>query len=238
MIEEVPSPRARVPLHATSSCGARCTTGCRGRGAPSCTCASARRSRRGTSRSGRALADLAHHFAAAAPFGGTGRARRVQPARRAGGHRGARLRRGGGAAAHRARRWGSTARRSAPEVFARARPREPPRREGARRARRRSGRRRTSPASWRTRSCSRARRSATRTPAGAPGMADQGAVELLEEAAAALGDERLGAARRAARRARPRARLPGRPRARRDRPHERDRRWRGGSTTASGSPPC
>ena len=80
---------------------------------------------------------------------------------------------------------------------------------------RRSGRRRRSPASWATPSCSRARRSATRTRAGARGSPTQGAVELLEEAAAALGERELGAARAAARRARPRARLPGRARARR-----------------------
>ena len=64
----------------TSSCAGRCTTGCRGCGGRSCTCASARRSRRRRGRSGRALADLAHHFAAAAPLGGPERARRVQPA--------------------------------------------------------------------------------------------------------------------------------------------------------------
>ena len=44
-------------------------------------------------------------------------------------------------------------------------------------------------ASWATRELLAARRSATRRRAGGPGIADQGAVELLEEAAAALGDE-------------------------------------------------
>ena len=87
----------------------------------------------GGARSGRALADLAHHFAAAAPFGPRRARRRVQPARGAGGRRGARLRRGGRAAAHRAR-----ARHRRPGERAgvpRARRGEPPRRQGARRAR-------------------------------------------------------------------------------------------------------
>ena len=62
----------------------------------------------------RSVADLAHHFAAAAPFGGVGARRRVQRARRAGGERGPRLRRRGGAARRRARARRRRSRRSAP----------------------------------------------------------------------------------------------------------------------------
>ena len=71
----------------TSSCAGPSTTGSRGCGGPSCTCASARRSRTRRRQSGRALADLAHHFAAAAPLGGARAGRRLQPARGRGGER-------------------------------------------------------------------------------------------------------------------------------------------------------
>ncbi len=97
-----------------------------------------------------------------------GARRGVQRARRAGGHRGAGLRRGGGAAAHRAGA-GNRQHRGAP---ARSRSSSGRRATGpARRSTRwrRTGRRRTSPGSWGTRRAWRARRSATRTPAGARG---------------------------------------------------------------------
>ena len=72
-----------------------------------------------------------------------------------------------------------------------------------------------------------------------PGIADQGAVELLEEAAAALGDESSRAARRAARRARARARLPGRSRARaRSSATSAIAHGAAARTTAPGSPRC
>ena len=56
-----------------------------------------------------------------------------------------------------------------------------------------------------------------------PGIADEGAVELLEEAATALGDGSLGAARRPARWPRAGAGLSRRARAGRHRPRRRDR---------------
>ena len=181
MLEELPRTGSRTASR-TSSCGGRCTTGCRGCAARSSICASATRSKAPAERSGRALADLAHHFAAAAPFGGPSAARRVQPARRARGLRGARVRRGGGAAANRARA-GNRRRRRSGQRSSRARLRV------ATAAGRRSMRSRRS----------RRRRSIARELADAellaraaigyedacwrPGMADQGAVELLEEAA-------------------------------------------------------
>ncbi len=73
MIDQVPgagSPGASP----TSSCAVRSMTGCPGRGARSCICAWARPSKAGVPRTGRTLADLAHHFAAAAPFGPQDRA--------------------------------------------------------------------------------------------------------------------------------------------------------------------
>ncbi len=87
----------------TSSCAARCTTASASCAAPSCTCGSPRRWRRADRpRAGRDLADLAHHFAAAAPVGDPERAVDYN-LRAAGGRvRRARLRRGGLAAAHRA----------------------------------------------------------------------------------------------------------------------------------------
>ena len=65
----------------TRSCGGRSTTGSRGCGGRSCTSASAEALERAGGASDRALADLAHHFGAAAPFGGAERADRLQPAR-------------------------------------------------------------------------------------------------------------------------------------------------------------
>ena len=119
-------------------------------------------------RSGRTLADLAHHFSAAAPFGGTGRAAEYNLLAASCGFGGARLRRGGRAAANRAgagdRQLRLSGQRSTSSSVMRAT-------GPARRSRRskRSGRPRTSPGSWRTPSCSLARRSATRTRAGGRG---------------------------------------------------------------------
>ncbi len=119
-------------------------------------------------RSGRALADLAHHFAAAAPFGGRERAveYNVRAARAASAglafdEAAARLRtalrdrdRDGLWSARRSRSsWGTRATAPATRSTRCTRSARPP----------------TSPASWATRSSSRARRSATRTPAGGPG---------------------------------------------------------------------
>ena len=116
----------------------------------------------GDGRSGRALADLAHHFAAAAPFGPADRAveYNLLAARAAGealafDEAAARL-----ADRDRARR--RRPRRGLP----RARPGEPPRGRVARRARGVPARGRRSPASAATRSCSPTPRSATRRPAG------------------------------------------------------------------------
>ena len=160
----------------------------------------------------------------------------VRAARAADGR--ARLRRGGRRGCAPRSSCGSRARAERAEVLPRARHRQPPRRARRSTRWRRSGRRRTSPAS-----CGDAELLA-RAAIGyedacwRPGIADQGAVELLEEAAAALGDESSDAARRPARRARPRARLPGRPRARRDRPHERRRHGPAARAIAPASPPC
>ena len=118
---------------------------------------------------GRALADLAHHFAAAAPLGGGARGRRVQPARRAGGDRGAGLRRGAAHAAHRARAGdrgpGARAPRSSSSS---ARPATAP----AARSMRSTAftvRRGDRPRACATPSCCAERRSVTRRPAGGPG---------------------------------------------------------------------
>ena len=56
-----------------------------------------------------------------------------------------------------------------------------------------------------------------------PGITDEGAVELLEEASAALGERRLGAARQAAGRAQPGARVHRPLRGELDRRARRDR---------------
>ena len=100
----------------------------------------------------------------------------------------ARLRRGGEAPAHgdRARHGGPGA--SGPRSSSSsARPATGPARRRMRS--RPSPRLRRSPASWAAPSCSPAPRSATRTPAGAPGSGSGDSVELLEEALSALGDE-------------------------------------------------
>ena len=118
----------------------------------------------GGARSGRALADLAHHFAAAAPFGGAERAveYNVLAARAAAAR--ARLRRGRRAAAHRARARVAAADR--PDLFLELG-----------RASHRAGKALEALEAFRqaatlarergTRSCSPARRSATRRRAGA-----------------------------------------------------------------------
>ena len=142
---------------------------------------------RADARSGRALADLAHHFAAAAPFDGAEARRRVQRPRGARGDRGAGLRRGGRAAAHRARPRDRpparrAPRRSSSSAMASHRAGKAldalGRVPGGGGHRARAGRRRAAGAGrHRLRGC-----------VLASGHADQGAVALLEEAAAALGD--------------------------------------------------
>ena len=123
---------------------------------------------RAEGRSGRALADLAHHFAAAAPLGrrrsGASSTTSAPRARRPPRSPSTRRRRGcaprsssGSRARPRARRCSSS---SAPPATA-------PARRSTRW--RRSGRRRPSPASSATASCWRAPRSATRRRAGVPG---------------------------------------------------------------------
>ena len=90
------------------------------------------------------------------------------------------------------------------------------------------------PRARRRASCSRAPRSATRTRAGARGSPTRARSSCSRRRPAALGDEsselRVGAAQRA----RARARLPGRPRARRDRARRTPSRWRGGSSDRAG----
>ena len=189
---------------------------------------------RAEGRSGRALADLAHHFAAAAPFGGAGRgvdynvlAARAATAALAFDEAAARLRT---ALELRIESLGERA-----EVFLEL---------GT--ASHRAGKALDALEAFRsTAGIARELGDAGLLARAAigyedacwrPGIADQGAVELLEEAAAALGDEsselRVGRAQRA----RARARLPGRARARGDRPHERRRDGPGARTTAPASP--
>ena len=105
-------------------------------------------------------------------------------------HRGARLRRGGGAAAHRARagdRRRRAARRGRSSSSGGASHRGG---QGARRAARRSGRRRRSPGSSATAELLARAAIGFEDACWRPGIADQGAVELLEEALAALGERR------------------------------------------------
>ncbi len=115
----------------------------------------------GEPRSGRVLADLAHHFAAAVPFGPADARRRVQPARGAGGaaalaydEAAAQLQT---ARRPRARRAGD---------LPRAGPGEPPGRQRGRRPRRVPAGGGDRPRARRRRRCWRARRSATRRRAG------------------------------------------------------------------------
>ena len=207
----------------------RCTTGCRVRGERSFICEWARRSSEArAARHGR-IADLAHHFASAAPFGATARAveynllaARAATAALAFDEAAARLRTALALGiegpeerlelslelGHVSHRGGKSldalaAFRAAAEIA-----RDLDDAHGLARAA--TG---YEDACWR------------------PGMTDQGAVEILEEAAMVLGDEDSSLRVGTARRARPRARLPGAPRARRDRAHER----RGHGPTAGGS---
>ena len=174
---------------------------------------------RSEGRSGRALADLAHHFAAAAPLDEAQRgieynvaAARAAAAAVAFDEAATRLRT--------ALELGIEEPRQARGGVPRARHRQPPRRRRARRAggvqgdgghRPRAGRRRTA----------RACRDRLRGGVLASGDRRPG-----RGRAARGGDDRAGrrqprAARRAAQRARTRTRLPGRARARRHRPHQR-----------------
>ena len=123
---------------------------------------------RSEGRSGRALADLAHHFAAAAPLDGAAARHRVQRRGRAGSRRRGRVRRGGDPAAHRAGA-GIESRASARGGVPRARHRQPPRRRCGRRARGVQGDGGHRPRARGRQSCSRAPRSATRRRAGARG---------------------------------------------------------------------
>ena len=222
----------------TSSCAGplydRLSAAC---GAPSSICASARRWKAAAGRSGRALADLAHHFAAAAPFGGAERGveYNVLAAR----------------AAAAALAFDEAATR--PADRARARDRRPARAgrasssssatratAAARRSTRwrRSGRRPTSRASSATRELLARAAIGYEDACWRPGMADQGAVEPA----------RGGCARRSATTTRScgsgcsagsRARSTSRATTSAARSSARARsRWRGSSTTASGSPPC
>ena len=169
MIEELPSRRARLPVHARARAAGALRPALRACGGPSCTCASARRSRRADGRSGRALADLAHHFAAAAPLrrsaraasSTTSRAARAATAALAFDEAAARLRT--------ALELGIESPAERAEVFLELGTREPPRRQGARRARGVQGGGGHRPRAGRRASCSRAPRSATRRRAGGPG---------------------------------------------------------------------
>ena len=119
-------------------------------------------------RSGRVLADLAHHFAAAAPARGDRARSRVQPRRGARCALGTRVRRGGGAVPHGARA-PDRARVRAGRGLPRARHCEPPGGQGARRTRRVPLGRGDRARARRAPTCSHEPRSATRRRAGAPG---------------------------------------------------------------------
>ena len=166
MIEELPVARGSPTGSRTSSCAGRSTTGSPGCGARSCTCASARRSsaprgaRAARSPTSRTTSPPPRRSAApSAASTTTSRAARAATAALAFDEAAARLRT--------ALELGIEEPARARGGAARARHRQPPRRQGARRAGGVRGRRRRSPASWATRSCSRGPRSATRTPAGA-----------------------------------------------------------------------
>ena len=118
----------------------------------------------GGRRSGRALADLAHHFAAAAPFGPPRPRRRVQRAGGARGQRRAGVRRGRGAPAHRDRARPATRGRSTCSSWARPSHRGGPRAGGAGGV---PGGRGDRPRARRSPSCWPEPRSATRRRAGA-----------------------------------------------------------------------
>ena len=229
MIDEVPSAgwRGGSP---TSSCAARSTTGSPGRGGRSCTCGSERRWRR-RPRSGRSLADLAHHFAAAAPFGERRARRRVQ----------------------------RSAPRAPPATRSRSRTRRPacaPRSRSARPARaelmlelgqaeHRAGhapealeafrRPRRSRREQRRRGAARPRGDRLRRGVLAAGHADHGAVELLEEAAtrSAARTRSCASACSAGWRARATCRAGT---SARDVARTARSRWRAGSATTPGSP--
>ena len=169
----------------------------------------------------RALADLAHHFAAAAPIGGPERAVEYNLLAADAAVGGARLRGGRRASADRApdrdRR-----RPAAGRDAARARHGAVPRRALARLARRRSARRPRSRAARRRRAA-RPRRDRVRERLLAPGDARPGGAGAARGGVRALSRRRLDAARRAPLRARPRARVPGRVARGRDRPRGGDR---------------
>ena len=186
-------------------------------------------------RSGRALADLAHHFAAAAPFGGPARAveynvlaARAATAALAFDEAAARL----------ARRssWDrgpGGARRGLPRARARA---MPPGGQARSTRSRRSGRRRRSPASSATPQLLARAAIGYEDACWRPGIADQGAVELLEEAAAALGTRTpscgSGCSAGSPARSTSRATTSAAPWS-----ATSASRWRGGWATAPGSPP-
>ena len=187
MIEELPS-RALPTASRTSSCAGRSTTGSAGVRRAELHLRVGEALERAEGRSGRALADLAHHFAAAAPFGGAGRGVEYNAARRAGGDRALAF----DEAAARLRtalelRIESPAERA--EVLPRARRR---RATAAGKAPRRARGVRTAAEIARELGDAELLARAAigyEDACWRPGIADQGAVELLEEAAAALGDE-------------------------------------------------
>ena len=186
-------------------------------------------------RSGRALADLAHHFAAAAPFGGAGRAveynvlaARAATAALAFDEAAARLRT--------ALALGIDGRRGAPGDPSRARTCQPPGRARRSMRWRRSPRRRTSLASWRTRGGLARAAIGYEDACWRPGMYDQGAVELLEEAATALGDDDCGLGSGCSPASRARSTSRGTTSAERWSGRARSR-WRGACTITWASPP-
>ena len=143
---------------------------------------------RSEGRSGRALADLAHHFAAAAPLGRRAAGHRVQRRGRAGSRRRGHVRRGGDAAAHRA---GAGDRGAPPGARRCSSSSAPPAIAPATRSTRwgRSRRRRPSPVSSGDGELLARAAIGYEEACWRPGIANQGAVELLEEATTALGGD-------------------------------------------------
>ena len=238
MLEELPSHGARVPLHARARAARAVRPALRACAAPSCTCASARRSRAPAGAPAARSPTSRTTSPPPAPLGGAERGVEYNVLAARAAVRGARLRRGGGAAAHRARARHRRARASARRCCSSSATRATAAGKALDALRGVPGGGATSPASSATRELLARAAIGYEDACWRPGIADQGAVELLEEAADGARRRRLGAARRAARRPRARARLPGRPRARRDRPRERDRDGARSSATGSGSRRC
>ena len=187
MIEELPSQRPGLPLHPRARAPRASTTGSRGCAGPSST--SGRRGARGC------RGDAPAGRSPTSPTTSAPRRRSAGPSGRSSTTCGRPRAASAALAFDEARERLRTAIALGIDDAARARrgllelgTAQPPGRQGAPTRWTPSPRRRRSPASWATPSCSRGPRSATRRPAGVPGWSTRSAVELLEEALAALGE--------------------------------------------------